>query len=469
VRHQHISDQPFVVLGYHLAGDRGAPVALMWGTDAQSPKSLVVPEPRNRTLRFEALAEFATDLCSYLDDPPDGDPQVVVPNPATANWLFDIVGRFTWNQPIEGEWAVDPVVPRAGKHLMHLGQEYRHPGSSTVLTAVGLLTQQYRTGQSADDDLNLGSALGWVLPEPGRSGRETAIQLEEGPPAGPVSDPSWDHNRLEPQVQAYGAAAASGDAEGARVATVVLRAHADSVLSVSWEHVWTVVDLMRSLRSGGRVHDRRLQDVRRFQSHLDRMRDGNARFSSRPNALAGAVRLSIAESAQADYEAGMLLDDPMLLAGKVAEGSAVAGRVRAVDRTNKDALTLPNGKHRRQLRPVLTIEPALDAYVTAGDKLRLASDPSIHVEVRSNTSGGAGVTGSTGLVELTVVRGANISAATARLPQAGDTVVFSDVGPPEGYQPPPVPDEVPWTHQLPEDDGASDGHREDDEGTRSAS
>src|SRR4051794_11922328 len=111
VRHQHISDQPFVVLGYHLAGDRGAPVALMWGTDAQSPKSLVVPEPRNRTLRFEALAEFATDLCSYLDDPPDGDPQVVVPNPATANWLFDIVGRFTWNQPIEGEWAVDPVVP----------------------------------------------------------------------------------------------------------------------------------------------------------------------------------------------------------------------------------------------------------------------------------------------------------------------------------------------------------------------
>src|SRR4051812_33114263 len=31
-RHIHISHRPLILLGYHLAGDVGAPLALMWGT-----------------------------------------------------------------------------------------------------------------------------------------------------------------------------------------------------------------------------------------------------------------------------------------------------------------------------------------------------------------------------------------------------------------------------------------------------
>ena len=53
-RHVHLSPRPLILVGYHLAGDPGAPLALMWGTSpGEKPHCMVVPAPRNRGPRSE--------------------------------------------------------------------------------------------------------------------------------------------------------------------------------------------------------------------------------------------------------------------------------------------------------------------------------------------------------------------------------------------------------------------------------
>src|SRR5262245_42889822 len=87
-RHVHIASRPLVLIGYHLAGDVGAPLALMWGTDTDQCRIVVIPEPRNRQLRFDALKVFGTEFVAYLDafDANCADaPQIIVPNRATAD------------------------------------------------------------------------------------------------------------------------------------------------------------------------------------------------------------------------------------------------------------------------------------------------------------------------------------------------------------------------------------------------
>ena len=176
-RHAHLSSRPLVVVGYHRAGAPGAPLALVWGTDrGETPHCTVVPEPRNRALRFEALNEFATDLLPYLSQFEASDdggtcvdaPQLVVPNAATAEWLGGIVGRFTRNLRTDGDAPPPASVPTAGKHLSFFGD--LPPGSSLVIAATEALTLHWQTGQLPSEDLNLAALLGWIAPPDGLDG-----------------------------------------------------------------------------------------------------------------------------------------------------------------------------------------------------------------------------------------------------------------------------------------------------------
>ena len=95
----------------------------MWGTSRdEEPRCIVVPEPRNRDLRFETLAEFASEFLAYLSEFEGRDedgmcldaPQIVVPNAATADWLGGIVGRFTRNLGADGD-ASRAAIGSAGR------------------------------------------------------------------------------------------------------------------------------------------------------------------------------------------------------------------------------------------------------------------------------------------------------------------------------------------------------------------
>jgi len=68
VRHVRLVDRPLVVLAYHLAGDEGAPLAFVLGSERDASEVMIVCEPRNRDRRFTVLARVAATLATYCAD-----------------------------------------------------------------------------------------------------------------------------------------------------------------------------------------------------------------------------------------------------------------------------------------------------------------------------------------------------------------------------------------------------------------
>src|SRR5437868_15326038 len=67
VRHRHLSERPLVFVPLTTAGEAGAPLGALVGTERDAPRLLVVPQPRDRDLRFAFLAELADVVLPYID------------------------------------------------------------------------------------------------------------------------------------------------------------------------------------------------------------------------------------------------------------------------------------------------------------------------------------------------------------------------------------------------------------------
>lgn len=448
-RHSHLSDRSLVVVGYHLAGDIGAPLALVWGTDPANPQVVVVPEPRNRALRFAALERFGTDLVRYLDgfaaqssqtrgargrprdqNVCDDAPQLVLANPATADWLFGIVGRFTRNLRTDGDPPAPPVVPTAGKHLSFF--EDRLPGSSLVLTATELLTTHWQTGQLPAEDLNLAALLAWVDPPPGISGPQAAAAAEDRSPAGPISDPHWDARVLEPLIQDWHRATTDADRERIRRR---LTDQAADQLQTAWEGSWRSLELLAALPPAAHLPRRWLKDREAWTAHRDRVADGTARFRRIPTPVQAAQRLRRLEQRTAELAYQMAHDDLLVLAADAAGGEALVAEVVTVEATHRVATTTG----RSVLRPRLTLNPLIPYNRPVGIVGRLTADPRVAVQVVQNDEDGC---------RALVTSGANQTTTANRLPAPGDVLWLNTREQPRGEPPPQWPD-TPWTHTLP--------------------
>lgn len=437
-RHVHVSRRPFVVVGYHLAGDVGAPLALMWGTNRnERPRVVVVPEPRNRQLRFDALRVFGTEFLAYLEaydaiqrlprsngstDSICADaPQIVVPNQPTAEWLFGIVGRFTRHLPLTGDPAPDPVVPLAGKHLSFFHNPL--PGSSLVLSATEVLATHWQTGQLPSEDLNLSALLGWISPSANEDGPACARAGEMLPPAGPLTDPNWDASELTELIKEWHAAGADTAARG----TVMARYEVEirNQLNHTWEDCWRSLELLEGLQEAPSVVHRWECDRRTWARHYEGMMDGTARFRNIPTPVQSARTLRKLEDATSAIEAQMALDDPLILAKYVADGEALSARVIQLDVT-------------QIRRPLLTLEPLTHFTRPRGTKLFFVTNPEVSVEILSCAGD---------CVTAQVTAGALTKKTSHRLPSVGEEVILSPFGKSTFY-PSPNYDAVPWTHRL---------------------
>ncbi|MFG3721145.1 hypothetical protein ACGF8D_25415 [Streptomyces massasporeus] len=494
VRHRHLGDRPLVFVPLITAGEAGAPLGALVGTDRDAPRLLAVPQPRDRDLRFAFLAELADVVLPYVDsfaeaveaaertetDPETGKrvkvevdlcadaPQLIVPSRAGID-LVRLLGRSTRfrrtaEQDPEAPYPAPPRVPLLGRWLTHFGERARVPGSSLLLAMTDVLGRHWVTGQSTLEDQHLGALLAWIDPPPGVTGAEAALRAElerdaQGqltcPPAGPATDPAFDNKLLAPAIERYDrartalAAAEDGleadDRLGAlSAAEREIRDLVDSRTRPTWDTVWRGLDLLWELPEGARVEERWTRDRWSFTGHRDRVLAGEPPQPRRDDAVTAANKLATREREQARLEAQEALDDPLVMAGRRLSGEAFAGEVTDV------VMAYSEGK-RPSPRPLVTVRT--DDRPHLGERTKvyrsLGGKPQ-SAEFVADEEDGA-------LVVLRVLdkMGRGKEPEPGSVPEKGDRVCFTLFEHEQrGGAKLPDPEETPWTHGGPPGEAA---------------
>ncbi|MGW2718912.1 hypothetical protein [Streptomyces sp. NPDC001492] len=495
VRHRHLSERPLVFVPLTTAGEAGAPLGALVGTDRDAPRLLAVPQPRDRDLRFAFLAELADVVLPYLDayaqdveaaergetDPETGKrvkvevelcadaPQLIVPSRAGVDFVR-LLGRSmrfrrTAEQDPEAPYPAPPRVPLLGRWLTHFGERARVPGSSLLLAMTDVLARHWATGQSTLEDQHLGALLAWIDPPEGSTGAEAALHAELArdakgqllcPPAGPATDPAFDNKLLAPAIERYDRArSALAVAEDGLEAddrlgelTAAEREIRELVLSrtlPTWEKVWQGLDLLRALPDGAHVEERWTRDRWSFTGHRDRIAAGEPPQPRRDDAVTAANKLAAREREQARLEAQEALDDPLVMAGRRLSGEAFAGEVTDV------VMAYSEGK-RPSPRPLVTVRTEdrphlgerVKVYRSLGGKPQAAEFVGREAE---------------DLLVLRVVdkMGRGKEPEAGSVPEKGDRLCFTLFEHEQRGGPKlPDPEETPWTHGGPPGEAAAE-------------
>ncbi|MER6343207.1 hypothetical protein ACWC10_08255 [Streptomyces sp. NPDC001595] len=489
VRHRHLSERPLVFVPLTTSGEAGAPLGALVGTDRDAPRLLVVPQPRDRDLRFGFLAELADVVLPYVDaytdaveaaertetDPETGKrvkvevdlcadaPQLIVPSRAGIDFVR-LLGRSTRfrrtaEQDPQTPHPAPPRVPLLGRWLTHYAERSRVPGSSLLLALTDVLSRHWATGQSALEDQHLGALLAWIDPPEHSSGGEAALRAGLArdaagqllwPPAGPATDPAFDNKLLAPAFERYdrarGALAAAEDGleADARLGALTaaereIRALVESVTRPTWDAVWRGLDLLRALPVGAHVEERWTRDRWSFTGHRDRVVSGEPPQPRHDDAVTAANKLATREREQARLEAQEALDDPLVMAGRRLAGEAFAGEVVEVE------MAYSEGK-RPSPRPLVTVRT--DDRPHFGERAKvyrsLGGKPQAAEFVAAEQEGA--------LVVLRVLdkMGRGKEPEPGSVPEKGDRICYTLFEHEQrGGAKLPDPEDTPWTHGGP--------------------
>ncbi|MGW5351289.1 hypothetical protein ACWERV_12350 [Streptomyces sp. NPDC004031] len=494
-RHRHLSQSPIVLVPLTTAGEAGAPLGAMVGTDRAEPTLLVVPQPLDREQRFAFFAGLAAAVLPVVDAYADDvetepatrnreetevcadAPQVIVPNGAALEYVR-LMGRSTrYLRTVEDADAPHPVpvpVPLLGRWLTHYAERARTPGSALLVAMTDLLTRHWATGQSAMEDQHLGALLGWIDPPEGLDGPAAAARAQTGrgadgllfsPPAGPATDPVFDNRVLAPALERYDAARAAGATGPMRVAEADVRRLVASQLRPTWEDVWRGVDLLRALPEGAHVAERWKRDRWSFTGHRDRLRAGEPPQPRRDDAVTAAQKLAGRETAQARLYAQEALDDPLVMAARRLSGEAFTGTVREVEMAYSEG-------RRPMPRPLVTLvtadfpqaEPGTRAFRAVPDAKSAQTADLVAVTPTHPVPGprpgeahpadGPAPAEWLVTVRLTGGMGAGKTPREGSVPAPGDRVTFTFFAhDPRGGPALPEPEATPWTHGGPPGQG----------------
>ncbi|MEW1892338.1 hypothetical protein [Streptomyces sp. NPDC085659] len=503
VRHRRLTDRPLVLVPLTTAGEAGAPLGALVGTDREAPRLLAVAQPRDRDLRFAFLAELAEAVLPHIEayadviepaernetDPATGKrvkvetelcvdaAQIVVPSRAGIEFVRLLGRSMRFRRTAEDDpdtpYPAPARVPLLGRWLTHYGERARVPGSSLLLACTDLLNRHWATGQSNLEDQHLGALLAWIDPPAGESGAEAALRAELArdaagqllcPPAGPATDPDFDNRLLAPAIEKYDrarssfAAAEDGLAADARLAELSgaereIRALLAGVLLPTWDAVWRGLDLLRELPEGARTEDRWTRDRWSFTAHRDRVRSGEPPQPRRDDAVTAARKLAARETAQAQLEAQEALDDPLVLAGRRLAGEAFLAEVSAVEMAYSES-------KRPSPRPLVTVRTEERPQLGAGVKVYRSLDGKPQTaefvaygpaDEPDGSEGEGGEGGALSLVlRITDRMGRAKEPAPGSVPEPGDRIAWT-LFEHDQRGGPQLPDaeETPWTHGGP--------------------
>ena len=507
VRHRYLAERPLVLIPLAAAGETGAPLAVMLGRDRERPTLLTVPQPLDRTRRFDFLAELAAELLPYLEsfgadvevltketkDAETGEPtevtrelcldapQVIVPNRGGIE-LLGLLGRSTRfrrtaEDPDPGPYPAPPRVPLLGRWLTHLRDRAQVPGSSLLLAMTDLLGRHWATGQSTLEDQHLGALLAWLEPSAGLTGAEAALRAETArdpkgqllcPPAGPATDPHFDSALLAPAITRYDAARQLPDPAAASAATAAreqdIHHLLEGVLLPVWEQLWRGVDLLRTLPEAAHVPERWTGDRWSYTAHRDRLAAGEPPQPVQDDAVTAARKLAQREREQTTVGVQEALDDPLAMAEHRLAGEALAGLVVAVE------LEYDTSRKTAKPRPLVTIRTADRLHADPGQELHRAGGPTtqkaelvtaapaqaqvpaqvpVPAQVHRSQSEPTGLAG-TVTVRLLNGMGRKKEPEPGTVPAPGDQVCFTTFELTARQSAPlPEPEDTPWTHGGP--------------------
>lgn len=468
VRHVHLSAKPMVVSAYHLAGDLGAALGFLVGTDRRAPQLITVPEPRNRDLRFAAFVGLAAVLRPYwesfgdvtyltktgrrgtIEEPIASDaPQLVFPNSTTANWVCGLLGRALRYLRSTDDQPIDPAIPALGRDLSFFNDRRTIVGQSVAVAATEFAATHWATGQTTIEDQNIHSLAAWVAPDAVGRRHGAKVQLsellrvvEDWPAAGPVPEPSWDADTLAPLINEYNAVRRTSADTAAIRNDIDVAVH--GALLAGWEATWDLLAEVERLAPGAHVPSRWLSDRKAWAYHLQRTREDRAWFRRVPTPIQAARLLGESEDSAARVTIERALDDPLVAAASVVAGEAIEGLVVSVDLTHRSPGPSGRTMVRRPLFRLQTVDPC---ELQLGTELQWHARPSLTVRVES-------LSPDRRVVTLIATAGHGGTARTGQFPSRGSPALF---GPwPEGeYYPPTLPRDVPWTHARPTDQAAS--------------
>ncbi|MER7708566.1 hypothetical protein ABTX81_37490 [Kitasatospora sp. NPDC097605] len=511
VRHRHLSERPMVLVPLTSAGEDGAPLALLLGTDRDAPTLHLVPQPLNRTLRSEFLADLAADLLPYLEsfgdeveliegsekDPESGEktpvvrelcadaPQLIVPNSGGVRYLA-LLGRSTrFRRTAEdedpGPFPAPARVPLLGRWLTHFAERAMVPGSSLLLPMTGLLARHWATGQSHLEDQHLAARLAWHTPPEGLTGAEAAELAETGrgeggrlvhPPAGPTTDPVFDAKVLAPAIARYDAAAAAlreADGPGAagggagggafgtdaaaareavRVAVEQLRAVLHEELLPTWRDVWHGLDLLRALPPARHLPERWTGDRWSYTGHRDRLAAGEPPQPRIDDAVTAARKLAQREREQARLDVQEALDDPLAMAEHRLAGEAFSGVVTEVVPDYDTTGRSPKP------RPLVTVRTDDRPHADLGREVHRVREPAAAeagpAPAQKAVIAAADPEAGTITVRVLSGMGRRKEPEPGSLPEPGERVTFTLFELTVRQAAPlPEPDDTPWTHGGP--------------------
>jgi hypothetical protein len=439
VRHLHVHDRPLVLIPLAMAGEANAPLAAMLGTSPADRHLLVVTQPRNRDERFAFVADLASLVLPYVDsfaaaqEPVAVDrgrdvryryvdaPQIWVPNTGGAEFL-KLLGRSTRFRRVDGDYPVPPSVPLLGRWLTFFAGSAEVPGSSLLLNPVQALGMHWATGQSSAEDAQLAVQLAWIV-----FGADAARKVENGPVAGPDTDPDFDNHVLAPLISS-----SSPD----------LPKVLEELLLPTWDQMWQALDLLRELPAGARVAARWDLDKDSYSGYVQGIEEGAPPQPRRDGAVAAAARLQRLENAAARYAVQRAFDDPLVMAEYRLAGAAFGGTVTLANPDRVD----DTGK-RPVLRPRIMVVTAETVRVEPGATLTSPARPAQKAKVISVTPGA----GSTDvLLELSGGMGRKLVAEPGSVPAVGEKLLLTTLS--EAYRPGgtlPEPEQTPWTHGGP--------------------
>jgi hypothetical protein len=440
VRHLHVHDRPLVLIPLAMAGEANAPLAAMVGSARTDPELLVVAQPRNRDERFAFAARLGDIVNSYVEsftgvaEPIAVDrgrdvrfrfvdaPQLWVPNTGGVDFLR-LFGRSTRFRTVDGEYPVLPSVPLLGRWLTFFANSAEVPGACLLLNAVQALGLHWASGQSSAEDAQLATLLAWI-----DAGADAARAAENGPPAGPATDPEFDNTVLAPLIAAD------------PVDLPELIGVLDAALTPAWEQMWRTLDLLRALPAGARVAGRWDNDRDAFSAYVQHLADGGAPQPRRDGAVAAAARLQRLEAAATRYATQRAFDDPLVMAEYRLTGAAFTGAVTLAKPDRID----DSGK-RPLLRPRIMVRTGEPVRVAPGAALTSPARPSQKATVISINPAGDDATDV--VLELSGGMGRKLVAEPGSVPVVGERILLTALS--EAFRPGgafPDPAETPWTH-----------------------